>query len=128
MFPCIYDPAQHEILKPSLLDFCRAQMDNPKERDRLFVYRHRVHCTFVIARWADKPMGVFTDFLNLGFSLGNFDRALADEFRRRLYKDTSPKEISTALNRAESNFRSDSEEKNDNMKQVITRRGLTGKK
>ena len=128
MFPCIYDSAQHEILNPSLLDFCRAQMDTETEKNRLFVYRHKTHGTFVIARWASEPKGVFTDFLNLGFSLGNFDREMAAEFRRRLYHGVSPKEISQALNAAESDFRSDAEEKNDEMTQALSKRGIFGRK
>ena len=128
MFPCVYDPAQHEIINPPVLDFCRAQMDSQTEKNRLFIYHHRVHDTFVVARWAsDRKMGVFTDFLNLGYSLGNFDRALADEFRKRLYRGLAPAEIGKALNRAASDFRSENEEKNDTMKSVLSRCGMDGK-
>lgn len=124
MFPCIYDPGQHEILNPPLLEWCRARLDNPKERDRLFVYHHRLHDTFVIARWAQDPMGVFTDFLNLGHSLGNFDEKMADEFLHRMFKPLDPIKMNKTLQESANAGRREAEEKNEEMKEVLARRKM----
>jgi hypothetical protein len=98
MLPCLYDEKQHEILQGGeIVRYCQ-KVAPAKDRPRVFLYRHRIYKTFVIAMWAkDRAMGIFTDFLNLGKSLGNFNREKADEFSRRLYKPLSPKEMSQTI-------------------------------
>ena len=76
--PCRYDEAQHQLLTPPLLDWCRLQTSDPDIRDNLFVYLQRLYGTFVIARWVDKPLGLFVDVLNLGYSLSIFNREAAE--------------------------------------------------
>jgi hypothetical protein len=122
LFPCVYDKEQHEIINPPLLEWCRRQIPDPAEKARLFVYHHRVHGTFVIARWAKEPRGIFTDFLNLGYSLNNFNREARNEFLSRMFKPLQARTISHALNRGASDYRSHEEEKNDEMKEIMGRR------
>jgi hypothetical protein len=125
LFPCIYDPMQHEILRSDLLDWCKGQVA-PADRERYFLYRHRVHETFVVARWAADKFGIFTDFLHIGHSLGNFDREMANEFRKRLYSPVSPKEISEAMSDANAETRVKNDDSNDNIKNF--KRKVTGRR
>ena len=61
-----------------------------------------------MAMWAsDKAFGIFTDFLNLGYSLANFDRKKAKEFRRRLFAPVSPSEMVRAINQSARDYITD---------------------
>lgn len=105
MIPCLFDEKQHQIiLGGEIIGWCKRNAP-AKERKRFFLYRHRIHRTFVIARWAlDRASGIFTDFLHIGHSLDEFTRQKADEFRRRLYAPTQAPEIARAIDQASKNF------------------------
>lgn len=105
MLPCLYDEKQHEILSGGELLEWAKRVAPAKERDRFFLYRHRLHHTFVLARWAtDRAMGIFTDFLHIGKSLANFNKEMADEFRRRLYAPTSAPEMAKAITQSQRDY------------------------
>lgn len=105
MIPCLYDEKQHEIISGGeLIAWCRREAP-AKERDRLFLYHHRVHDTFVIARWAsDRAMGIFTDFLHIGHSLADFTKEKAQEFCRRLYAPLQASEMARTINQTSRNY------------------------
>ena len=107
VFPCMYDEAQHEILNGGeLLGWVKREAP-ADEAERFFLYHHRIHNTFVIARWAsDRKMGIFTDFLNLGFSL-NMTRSQAAEFRQRLYAPLTPEKMAKKINQVNRDYTTD---------------------
>lgn len=125
MLPAIYQPEQHEILHSDLLDWCKQQVA-PADRERYFLYRHRLHGTFVVARWAGEKFKVFTDFLHIGTSLGFFNRKMAKEFRKRLYAPVSPKDIANAMTDAKAETRVKNDDANDNIKNF--RRKVSGRR
>lgn len=100
--PCLYDSKQHSILGggSEILDWCRRQVPDDM-KDKLFLYRHRRYGTFVVARWAAQPKWVFSDILNLGTSLSNFDREKAQEFMKRIYAPVTAKDIIKAAEQTE---------------------------
>lgn len=126
LFPCIYQPEQHEIIRSDIIDWCKRQTKAPAEQRRWFMYRHRIHGTFVIARWAGDKFGVFTDFLNLGHSLANFNQEKAMEFRHRLYAPVTPDAINRAVAGSQSNYHSIMNDKNDNVRTAM--RNMTGRR
>lgn len=120
MLPCFYSPAQHEILhEPTILDWCRRQTSDLPLQKQLFIYRHRIHSTFVIARWVREPKGIFTDLLNLGHSLGNFTREKAQEFRGRILAPIPVETFSRTINQASRDFASEQHEKGEEMKEIM---------
>ena len=125
LLPCIYDPLQHELVNSELLDWCKRQVA-PADRERYFLYRHRIHHTFVIARWAGAKFGIFTDFYNLGYSLGNFNQEMAKEFRKRLYAPVSPQDISKAMSDASAETKTKNEDVNENIRNF--RRKVSGRR
>lgn len=122
ILPCIYDSFQHEIIHSEIIDWAKRQIKAPADRERYFLYFHRLHRTFVIARWAENKYGIFTDFLHIGTSLGFFDGSMAKEFRRRLYAPVSPEDITKAMKDAASETQVENDNKNDNMRNFRRRR------
>lgn len=123
MIPCMFDSAQHEILSGGeVLAWCKRETP-AKERSRLFLYRHRLHNTFVIARWAsDRAMGIFTDFLNLGHSLSNFNKEKADEFRKRMLAPLSPKKMARTISQSSSDFSSMKQDEDAENREIVEKR------
>lgn len=122
MFPCIWDSVQHEIVRSDIIDWCIRNVA-PADKERWFLYRHKIHCTFVIGRWASHPFGIFTDFLNLGYSLGNFSHEKAMEFRHRLFAPVSADEISKAVTQSGRDYDSETTDKNKEMSDMKLRYG-----
>jgi hypothetical protein len=77
-FACPYQHAQHQILDNELAGWVRRNCPDRQAAPNLFVYRHVLHGTFVIAMWV-RP-GWFVDVLNLGGSLRSFTRQRARTF------------------------------------------------
>jgi len=101
-FTCQFNPVEHWLIEPEILRWCRRQVDEKDHKVRLFAYFHRVHQTYVIAWWVDRPCGKFVDMLNLGFTLGNFTREKAQEFVRHLRQPTTASDIDKQVRRVES--------------------------
>lgn len=113
MFPCLYDEKQHQIIPGGeLIVWCKRKAP-AKDRDRIFLYHHKTHGTFVIARWAsDRAMGIFTDFFHIGHSLGDFDRNKAQEYLRRLYAPTSAPEMARVIGQTSRDYDSSKQDEN----------------
>ena len=119
MFPCLYRPEQHEILPGGeILAWCK-RLAPAKDRDRLFLYHHRIHDTFVIARWASpsKDFGIFTDFLHIGHSLAEFTKEKADEFRKRLFKPLQAHDMAKTINQCNRDYSSLRQEEDEVQKE-----------
>jgi len=93
--PCQFRPDQHEIIHPPLEDFVMRAVSEQKLRDSLFIYRHRLWRTFVIALWVGPSE--FVDVMNLGMSLGNFTRQRAKRLGQALNQSTSGKQFAKSL-------------------------------
>lgn len=105
MMPCLFDTKQHEILSGGDILLWVKKEAPAKEKDRFFLYRHRIANTFVIARWAsDRALGIFTDFQNLGYSLSNFTMEKANEFRRRLHAPLSASKMARVINQTSRDY------------------------
>ncbi|MHC4890451.1 MAG: hypothetical protein ACYTEO_13420 [Planctomycetota bacterium] len=110
---CHYSAEQHTLLKPELLKWC---IDNTGDK-QLFVYRQNQVGTFVIGRWLDHPRRWFVDVLNLGHSLSNFTRELAQELVRRITRPITAEATSRRLRETASDQRHTWEHPNESVKQ-----------
>ena len=123
MIPCKYDEKQHQILPSEISRWC--VRNAPADwKDRLFTYRHRIHGTFVVAVWADKNrrLGLFSDVLNLGDSLNNFDHKKADELMRRMWAPLSPSSMADQINQQSRDYNSRQQDINEELKDNQKRR------
>jgi len=77
-FICPFRHNQHQRISPEILNWAQSYCPDREAAGKLFMYRHLVHGTFVIALWVKE--GWFVDVLNLGRSLGNFTRERAEIF------------------------------------------------
>ena len=102
--PCIYKESEHELLTPELLYWCKRQTADPELRRRLFVYHQLQVGTFVIAIWLGAPKREFVDLLNVGTSLRNFNRGMAQRFKKNIYKPTSFRDIKHQLVGSDSDY------------------------
>ena len=116
MFPVLFDPKQHEVLESEVGRWCRRNA--PADwKDRLFTYRHKYHGTFVVAVWAKDKYGIMSDVVNLGFGFGGFDRAMADEIKRRMWAPMSPSTMATIINQEARNYDSIQQDKQEKVKE-----------
>ena len=121
MFPVLYTPEQHEILESEVGRWCRRNA--PADwKDRLFTYRHKYHGTFVVAVWARDKFGLMSDVVNLGGGFGGFDRAMADEMRRRMWAPMSPQTMAKRINIESSNYEHMQQDKNEEIKEENEKR------
>ena len=111
--PCTYDPEQHYIFEPELLEWCRRQTSDEELKKELFVYKQMQVGTFVIARWIDRSLGFFVDLLNLGHVLSSFNHKTARELRRRVLAPVTSSATTSFLKTAESNHLSKLQKEND---------------
>ncbi|MHC4464259.1 MAG: hypothetical protein ACYS30_22945 [Planctomycetota bacterium] len=86
---CHYSAEQHTLLKPELLKWC---IDNTGDKQ-------------------------FVDILNLGYSLGNFTRDMAQEFVRRIKRPVTAEATSRRLRETASDQRHTWEHPNESVKQ-----------
>lgn len=77
---CKYRRDQHRVIQPRMLNWIKRQVPGGNLRDSLFIYRHLELGTYVIAMWSQIGRS-FQDIVNLGYSLDNFNRAVAEKFR-----------------------------------------------
>lgn len=127
MIPCLFDPKQHQIIGGGeILSFCKREAP-ANERPRLFLYRHKLLGTFVIARWAsDQALGVFTDFLHIGRSLDEFTKEKAIEFRKRYYAPLQATKIADTINQAARDYKSERQDEADEAQEAVER-GMKGR-
>jgi hypothetical protein len=98
---CPFRSQQHQIIHPPLESWLKRE--SPREvRDSLFVYYHLRERTYVIAMWT-RP-GMFMDMVNLGFTLGNFDRQRAQLFLEQLNKPRGVDDLKKKLRTGEREY------------------------
>ena len=125
---CQYRPEQHEMLHGDVENWIKRGIPDLKIRESLFVYRHRLHGTFVIGLWVGP--GRFVDVLNMGHSLANFNREKAQQFIRQINDSVSGQQIAKILNQAERDRVGDSQQQADEIKkrrnEIANKKVLTG--
>lgn len=115
---CRFDKAQHGLVHCELEDWIKRQVP-AGERDLLFIYRHHLHGTFVIGYWV--VLGsLFMDVMNLGHSLANFSRAMAQKFKRQFGDSMSREDMIKELKQHERDRLSGLQQEND---EEVERRG-----
>jgi len=76
-----------------------------KEHDRhLAVIRYKKLGVFCIIEFLTPQRNVFVDSMNLGKSLGNFNRVKSVELRMRLFRPLTARETSVSIANAESDY------------------------
>lgn len=110
--PCFYKKDVHILIHPPLLRWVKNQIADDNLRESLFCYLQRQYGTFVIGQWIDTSRSMFVDILNMGQSLGSFDRDDAQELLRRLLRPTTVKETKDAMRKGASDWRLQQENEN----------------
>ncbi len=118
-----YNPKKHLIIGGEIGAFCARIADSdPKRKGKIFVVRYRKLGVFVICEWIGRVGDAFVDVMNLGKSLGNFDRKKSNELQRRLFASETCEETERAILGAESDFhhmlQNDNSEEQDRLARV----------
>lgn len=94
---CNYKSNEHMLIEPPLLGWLKRNIPDPRDKERVFVYRHIESGNFVIGLWESCPREKFQDIMNLGWSLQNFTRERAQrligKFNGRFMLSDLQKEI-----------------------------------
>ena len=109
---CRYDKRQHRIIHPRIERWIQRQVRDSKFRASLFMYYHRSHGTFIVARWV-VPGRLFEDIINLEYSLSNFDKEMARQFRIQVRSPVGRRQLSRALIQKERDRISRLQQQND---------------
>jgi hypothetical protein len=119
MFGDAYPYKEGEITilpENDILKWCKEKTkgkDPLLSRD-LFMYKHNLHGTFVIAQWIGGNIkDLYIDILNLGQGLGSFQRDLAEEFLRRALEPMTAEDMSRLTAASEQEFLRERQEDND---------------
>jgi len=112
-----YDSQKHTLIDGEISPFVK-RMD-----DKLFVVRYNELGVFCICRWLAEPYDIFVDVINLGKSLGNFNRKKADELRRQTFKPITASEVNKTSSEAESDYYHFRQEFNEELKELDAIRG-----
>lgn len=78
-----------------------------------FVMRYEKLGVFCICEWMSPNHDIFIDTMNLGESLGNFDRSKSQELRMRIFAPLSAEETSTQIAEEESRYLHDRQDENE---------------
>jgi len=97
--PCRFDKRVHRIVHPRLERWIKRQAPG-KFGASLFLYYHNLQGTFNIAHWV-VPDRLFRDIVSIGYSLSNFDRAMAENFRANVRSPVSGRQLARALRQKE---------------------------
>lgn len=103
---CNYDPNQHELIRPEMLDWCKRQVSERGRADKLFMYHHLIEDTFVIGEWLNGPRGPFVDLKNLGQRI-HMTREEADNFVCGLNKPDNAASLMRKIRKMTSDHNSD---------------------
>lgn len=96
---------EHTIIGGELSAFLERLIESdPRRKRHLFLIRYNKLGVYCICEWTDNHKDTFTDVMNLGKSLGNFDRKQAYKLRRRLFTPVTAEETSRAIIRADSDY------------------------
>ena len=99
--PCTFDAGQHAVIHPELEDWIHREIPDRNFLDRVFVYRHLLYGTFVIAQWLNRDAGLFIDVMNLGYSLGNFDKEKARTLRSNIMQPITGRQARDCMRKAQ---------------------------
>ena len=102
----VYTSAEHTIINGSgIPEFLTRLIEgDPQRKGRLFLLRYNKLGVYCICEWTDGHKDTFVDVLNLGKSLGNFEKKEAQELRRRLFAPVSAEESAREIIRNDSDF------------------------
>lgn len=102
----LYLSEEHTIIDGSGIPEWLKQLvkGNPQREGCLFLVRYNKLEVFCICEWIGGGNDTFVDVMNLGKSLGNFDRKQSQELRRRLFAPLTAEDTSKALIRTDSDF------------------------
>jgi len=106
-----YNPDEHTILGGELEAYI--QRINKETGKKMFLVRYNKIGSFVIAEWLAKPRDVFVDVMNLGKSLGTFNREKANELRHRLFAPVTCRETSVGIAEEESRYLHERQDENE---------------
>jgi hypothetical protein len=105
MFECTFDREQHLIIRPTMVGALRDQINRKEDKERLFMYYHLKHGTFVIAWWTNPARGRFVDMENLGTSLCTMTRAtFQDVIRRANYPQSKSDSVLQGVKQAQRRY------------------------
>lgn len=101
----LYNSTEHTIIRGELSEWLeRLVKGNPRREGCLFLLHYNKLGVFCICEWVGGGKDTFTDVLNLGKFLGNFDYSKAQELRRRLFAPVTAEETSRAIIGADSDY------------------------
>lgn len=101
----VYLPEEHTIICGELSEWLgRLIKGNLRREGCLFVLRYNKLGVFCICEWTDNNRDTFSDVLNLGKSLANFEYKQAQELRKRLFAPVTAEETSRTIVRADSDY------------------------
>jgi hypothetical protein len=109
---CPYRAEQHYIVHPELERWLQRNVSEKSLRDSLFIYKHLWYGTYVIAQWVSKGSS-FIDLRNLGGSLRNFNREMAQNFLQQVNHPMSGKAMGKCMAQHESDILRNQQESND---------------
>lgn len=121
---CLYRRDQHRVIQPRMLNWIKRQVAGGNLRDSLFIYRHLELGTYVIAMWSQIGR-TFQDIVNLGYSLDNFNRDVAEKFRVRIRDSGTRHELREYLKQQERDELTNLQQEND--EEVERRAGIENK-
>lgn len=99
----IFDREKHAVIRGGELGHYINRLAKKSGRDFALI-RYEKLAVFCIIEFISPRRDVFVDTMNLGRSLGNFNRAKNDELLRSIYKPLTCAETSVSLARNESDF------------------------
>ena len=109
-----YNPDDHTLIPGDLDSFVKRLVEGDDvRRGKLFLMRYNKLGVFVICEWVGLPRDAFVDVMNLQYSLANFDKAKADELRKRLFEPMGFEETSRMIAAAESNYHHERQDDNE---------------
>ncbi len=117
---CPFQSAEHAIIQSEVIDWARRECPDRDVVDKLFMYRHKVYETFVIAMWTRE--GWFMDVLNIGKSLESFDRVQAKKFKDMFDDAHRPDELARQMRESDLQRKRDDTDESHEYHDEFTRR------
>lgn len=100
-----YNPDEHTIFRGGISEWLERLVKGiPQREGCLFLLRYNKLGVFCICEWVGGGHDTFVDVMNLGKSLGNFDREQAHELRHRLFCPVNAEDTARAITGADSDY------------------------
>ena len=101
----LYDQEEHTIIRGGISEWLERLVEgSPQRKGRLFLLRYNKLAVYCICEWSGNYKDTFTDVMNLGKSLGNFDQKQAQELRKRLFAPVTAEDTRRAIIGADSDY------------------------